>query len=395
MDRLHQEIKISSYIAKQIADQITEDEKEYLQNWIDQSESNKDLYKRLINSLNTSIVSDDRNRYDLEIARKRVMAEYSKRSLLKIVYKVTKYAAIIILPLLIVALFHLNQNLESPQYKSLAEVAPGGHKAVLILSDGSEINLEQHINETLTIKEGAEIINGDSELIYLSQKNSQLTYDKEVINTILTPVRGEYSVTLSDGTKIWLNSKSKLEYPIKFLQNKRVVKLSGEAYFEVAHDASKPFVVQLNDGTTVNVLGTSFNISAYDDDRDVLTTLVDGSVQVNYENNKLAVLKPGEQLDKLRNNHTYKVMEVDPAIYTSWKDGRFVFDRESLEHIMVKLERWYGVSVFYNNQGAKQNRISANLERYESIDKLLNLISEVAPVYFELKNNAVVVHEKN
>jgi ferric-dicitrate binding protein FerR (iron transport regulator) len=394
MDRLQEELKISRLIARHLAGDISEEEKKYLQYWKKKSEANKQMFEKLSQSSLYQAVKTY-ERFDPEQALSLVKSSYANRQSRRLVFKVLKYAAALLIPVLLITTLHSIHPTKEEQHNNLASITPGDHRAILILDDGSQIDLKQQKNRKLKINNGTEIKNKEAELIYTSPDDSEKESHQEVYNTILTPVKGEYAVTLEDGTKVWLNSKSKLKYPVQFTQNKRIVHLEGEAYFEAAHDQERPFIVKLSNNTEVTVLGTSFNISAYQDDREVVTTLVEGSVQIDTASTQLAILHPGEQLEYNKQDQIHQVLTVDPLLFTAWKDGRFVFDREPLESIMTKLERWYGVTVEYQDSNTKFNRISADLKKYENIDTILKLISEVSPVKFDYKNDVLMVDKRN
>ena len=300
---------------------------------------------------------------------------------------VLKWAAVIMLPLLVTT-YMLNEVYRS---KVPVVVEAGSAKATLELSNGKTINLEDY--------QGKLIRTGIQKLA--SNENNQLVYqqgkviDEELkYNIIKTPIKGEYFMQLSDGTKVWLNAQTEIQFPEKFGKGKREVKLiSGEAYFAVAKDKERPFNVSLNDGSKVEVLGTEFNVMAYNDEAEVQTTLVEGSVQFSKAGEEV-ILEPGEQVGLNLTSNEMEVRKVKTGIYTAWKDGKFVFNREPMESVLRKMSRWYGVKVICDDETVLKRRISGVTDRYENIDKLIGLIEEVSPVEFEIEDDHLLVSKK-
>ncbi|WP_282016559.1 FecR family protein [Marinifilum flexuosum] len=300
---------------------------------------------------------------------------------------VLKWAAIIMLPLLATT-YMLNEVYWT---KDSAIVEAGSSKATLELSNGKTIYLEDY--------QGKDITSGKEKLA--SNTNNELVYQQgdaieKVLkyNTIKTPIQGEYYMQLSDGTRIWLNAQTEIQFPEKFGKGKREVKLiSGEAYFAVAKEKERPFDVYLNDGSKVEVLGTEFNVMAYQDESEIQTTLVEGSVQFSKES-KDVILKPGEQVGLNLASNKMEVREVRTSIYTAWKDGKFVFNREPMESVLRKMSRWYGVKVICDDEAVLKRRISGVTDRYEDIDKLINLIEEISPIELELEDDHLLVSRK-
>ncbi|MBC9912075.1 FecR family protein [Chitinophaga varians] len=225
------------------------------------------------------------------------------------------------------------------------DVAPGGNKAVLTLSDGSQITLDSATNGILAQQ-------GSSKVTKLA--NGQLVYDasgtsqgKILYNTMSTPLGGQYSLILPDGSKVWLNAGSSITYPTAFTGQERKVNVTGEAFFEVAKNATMPFRVMANN-TTVEVLGTHFNINAYTDEATINTTLVEGAVRVSAHNRQL-VLKPGQQA-RVGHTDVQVADQVDLSAITAWKEGYFSFTNADLPTVMRELARWYNLEVSYEGK---------------------------------------------
>ena len=232
------------------------------------------------------------------------------------IYQIYKYYSIV------------DFNLETPQ---LTEFQPGKNQAVIKLSNGEEIGLKENTSG-LSFVDSLHYLNGDSSKINTNQILSSQTI------TIETPVGGFYHIILPDGTKVWLNALSKISYPNKFNQSVRRVQISGEVYFEVAHNETKPFLVEY-DNESVKVLGTRFNINAYKDYVSNYITLLDGAVEFNSKVCKQLLLKPGEQI--ISEPSRWKVHKVKTEEVVAWKNGDFLFDDTPLKIVMKQLSRWY------------------------------------------------------
>lgn len=227
------------------------------------------------------------------------------------------------------------------------DVEPGTTKALLTLSNGSIIQLDDGDEEDLISLNGTKIHKTkEGELIYQVDAQSFQDSNSDVeYHVISTPAGARYQVNLPDGSKVWLNSASSLRYPIPFSKTEREVKLTGEGYFEVASLSNRPFIVKTA-SQTVEVLGTHFNINSYDNEPSVRTTLLEGAVQVTqFSTKKKEVLQPGQQA--VLTSNLFKVIPVNVENAIDWKNNKFNFDKEELQSIMRKLARWYNVEIIY------------------------------------------------
>ena len=286
--------------------------------------------------------------------------------------------------------FFLINSIPEKQINKIAHISPGKNKALLMRDKGEAIVLDDFIK----LKEnGLEINNTDGHLVY-KDNSTKLAKEKISYNSIIIPKGGEYNLTLSDGSKIWLNSNSKLRYPTKFSGKERIVELEGEAYFDVSKNKGFPFVVKMND-IQIKVLGTSFNVNAYSEENEIITTLVEGKVQVNDRiRDQKEILAPNDQYRINKYNGNFTKTQVDTEIYTAWKNGRFVFQNERLEDIMIRLSRWYDVEVFFMNTESKNIKFSGDLTRYEDFNGVLEMIELTDKVKFSIKNRSVLVEKK-
>ncbi len=280
-----------------------------------------------------------------------------------------------------------------------SNIKPIEKKARLILADGMEVDIKA-VGEAVVEQNGKKISIGSTGVNYQTNNESGSkesgkvsTQIKSIYNSLEIPRGGEYSLTLADGTKVWMNADSKLRYPISFVEEKRVVYLEGEAYFEVAKDASKPFIVSTASGE-ITVLGTQFNVKSYKEENSIYTTLVEGSVSFRGRTNKETILTPGYQLIYNQEQGTQELKRVNVGNYISWKDNLFQFEELSLEDIMKTLARWYDVTVTYEKEELKQLQFSGNLDKYSNIESFFKLFEVGAKIEFKVVNRHVHVKTK-
>ncbi|QDW26665.1 DUF4974 domain-containing protein [Pedobacter sp. KBS0701] len=272
------------------------------------------------------------------------------------------------------------------------DVAPGKNKAILTLADGRKISLSDAMKGDIAKEAGFSITKtADGQLVY-NVAGSENVNDTR-LNTISTPNGGEWQIQLPDGSTVWLNAASSVQYSLNIgTAKQRVVKLDGEAYFEVAKNASHPFIVE-TDKQAVEVLGTHFNINSYKDEKVTKTTLLEGSVRVTHKNtNESEVLKPGEQSLVSVSGIAIKEVDVDEAI--AWKKGYFMFNNERQESILRKVARWYNVEIEYADPAAKDVMYYGTVSRFEKISKMLTKFEKTGEVYFDIKGNKLIVHKE-
>ena len=259
------------------------------------------------------------------------------------------------------------------------DIKPGHNQATLTLADGKKIILTKGLSGQLATQNQTVINASQNNIIYdaKNQTGEQVSY-----NTLST-ARGEqspYPLVLADGTKVWLNAESSITFPTAFNQKERIVKITGEAYFDVAHDSKHPFKVQ-TPAQTIEDIGTSFNVNAYADENATRTTLISGSVKINN-----LVLKPGEQSD---GSH---IKTVNTEIYTAWKEGNFHFEDQDIKTIMRQLARWYDIEVEYQGNMTK-NTFYADISRNRNISAALKVLQNSNGVHFKIEGRRVTVIE--
>ncbi|HET6723032.1 MAG TPA: FecR domain-containing protein [Chitinophagaceae bacterium] len=264
------------------------------------------------------------------------------------------------------------------------DVSPGGNKATLTLADGSTIVLDEAQNGELAQQGNSKIIKLDGKLSYdpINKNPKEVVY-----NTISTPNGGQYQLELADGSLVWLNATSSIHFPTTFVGKERRIEITGEAYFEIAKNREMPFVVAVN-GAEVQVLGTHFNINAYNDEDNVKTTLLEGSVKF-ISGDQSNILKPGQQ-SQLAKNGTIKVandVNVDEVV--AWKNGLFAFENASIEKVMRQFSRWYNVEIEY--RGKTDDLFIAEMRRNIKLSDALRALELTGKVKFDIDGKKIIV----
>ena len=280
------------------------------------------------------------------------------------------------------------RNLDEMRMLAETERIVPGVKAELILSTGERVVLNQQCVSIEGVNETG--IQNDS-VTGLNYTTAKVQGEGMIYNTMRIPVGGFYQLALSDGSKVWLNSMTEFRFPVAFTGEERKVYLTGEAYFEVAPNSKHPFIVVTEEGMEVKVYGTEFNMNTYQHGV-VQTVLVSGKVGIRVNaTGKEVMLAPRQMAEYSEKTGMVRVEDTHPYRYIAWKDGEFVFERETIEEIMERLGRWYDVKVFYENESLKQKRFTGVISRYEDIEQVLRLIEGPATLRFEVKGNVVTV----
>lgn len=267
------------------------------------------------------------------------------------------------------------------------ENVPGGNKALLTLADGSTIVLDTAANGTLGIQGVSEVIKLESGQLAYRVNGRVLTEEsKDFYNTITTPRGGQYQVTLSDGTKVWLNAASSIRFPVIFTGKSRKVEVTGETYFEVAPDVTRPFFVKA-DQSEVEVIGTHFNINAYKDEDDLKVTLLEGKVRVRAQSS--VSLYPGQQARLSRSSQFTINNNPDLEEVMAWKNGRFQFRSTGLRAILRQISRWYDVDVEY--RGNVDLHFTGQLNRNQDVSKVFEHLELTGEVHFRTEGRKIIV----
>lgn len=370
-------------IWQKIHSELSSKQEREFNKWLEADTSHMLFYEKVLHYYQTGEV---KNKRDIEIINvwKSIephLKEHKTRKLSDWVKVASAVAATIVI-MLSVYLVVDNQ----PQHENVLSaqemiIPPGSSKARLIFSDG----------ETVDLSQGRDF-QGEVDGAHISNRGNQISYDgaeataiAEVkFNTLEIPRGAEYFVTLSDGTKVYLNSETRLRYPAAFVGETRQVELEGEAYFIVAKNEAVPFCVKTGD-QLVEVLGTEFNVSAYPEDALIYTTLVEGKVKVFTEENPelTQTLVPGYQTYMYKENGNISIREVDVNDFVAWKDGEFNFKNKTLETMMHTISRWYNIDVVFEDDSKRQLKFTGEIKRYENLEKMLQLIEKTQEVSFE------------
>ena len=275
-----------------------------------------------------------------------------------------------------------NRAGKQPQAEESGNVEAGRMKATLY-ANGRTIEFGDSVPEVL--RPDSTLLFSQRVLRHMGAKEKGTSPDRP---SSPVPRGGEFETVLEDGTRVWLNADSKLRYPSFFDGGRREVELEGEAYFDVARDTTRPFIVRTGQ-SVIQVFGTEFNVKAYPDEREERTTLVEGSVGLRHAG-KVYMLRPNDQA-VVEEGREVRLTRVDARKEGLWRTGMFVFERETLESLMGELARWYNVTVFYTNERLKTLHFSGELDRYEDIGRILHMVGLTTDVTFSLQGRTVIV----
>jgi ferric-dicitrate binding protein FerR (iron transport regulator) len=357
--------QIISLIKKYNAGNASANEKALIEDWYLQFEQK-----------NVPQLSIDERQHDLDHIWKKLPVNRAKVKRISTWYRVA--AAAMLLAFISVGIY-LAKYQEVNQNKIINEISriakPGGNKAILFLSNGQQVVLTDAQNGQVAQQGNATISKtADGKVVYNTRPAADHVVQAQ--NTIATPAGGTYELTLSDGTKVTLDANSSLRYPVAFNGANRNVELTGQAYFEVAHNQAKPFKVT-SSGQTVEVLGTHFNINAYKNERSITTTLLEGRVKISNVSNN-AMLKPGQRSVVLPGNGTspISVSNADLETTMAWKNGIFRFKRASLQTVMRQFARWYDVEVAYEGD-VPDVAITGKVQRTANASQVLTILNKL------------------
>lgn len=364
---------------------LTEKEQYQLEEWFKQDSSNYLLYEKLKYGEDLSKSLKDLDYFDTDEAFAAFNEKVGQKKSIKINPIVLRVAAVFIL-LLGVYYFAQEQLFQDKiqPHEQLA-ISPGTSKAILKLADGTVVNLENKTAE-ITESDGTTISSDTNKVVYLPGKN-RVKERQLKFNTIEIPRGGEYQLTLSDGTNVWLNSETIIKYPVVFAHNKREVFIEGEAFFDVAHNEEVPFIVSTAD-MSVKVLGTAFNIRGYKNEGAATTTLVRGKVNVTSTKTEQSfLLNPSQQF--ITENGKAAVKNVDVNQYIAWKEGRIYFENNTLKEIFTDVARWYNIEVVFASEDLEELRFSVDVKRYDEINEITKIIELTKKVKFEITDETI------
>ena len=368
-----------------------------LKSWMEESEKHREYFrqwKKIWNMTSGPTLSTTRKQQEKERFLKSIHQSYVGKVRKRRIIHYWPVAASVVLLVGVFVGFALNEwsQMKADQGIAQTERIVPGVKAELILSTGERVCLAQRSEFIEGMKESG--IRNDSlaGLNYVGAKIQGEEIGEEIVyNTMQIPVGGFYQLKLADGTKVWLNSLTRLRFPVTFAGEERKVYLTGEAYFEVARDSVHPFIVATDEGMEVKVYGTEFNVDTYRKGT-VKTTLVNGKVGIRVSaTGEEMRLSPNQMALFTKATQSIQVENVDSYGVVAWKDGKFVFEDEPIEEIMERLSRWYDVKVFYANERIKKHTFTGIITRFADISDVLHLMEETAAVEFNIQGNTVTV----
>lgn len=383
--------RVAYLIAGFIRHTLTEKEHDELDNWVNESDHNMQLFEDLTDEknlvANLEWMDKAKTEKSYQVMQEKGAFKVPPRKIYSRYIWLAAASVLLVLGVFFVYRYTASKpgSVEDIVTTDTTLLKPGGNRATLTLADGKVIDLTYAKTGVI---ENDSIVNvkkiADGELVYA---NGSSVINTTALHTLSTPIGGQYQVALPDGTKVWLNAASTLKFPPAFSGNERKVMLTGEAYFEVAKNPTQPFKVLMADSTDVVVTGTHFNIKSYQNEKGQQVTLLEGSVTVSNANN-ITKLEPGTQA-LIENKVITKDKLLDAEEITGWKDGLFVFHDAPIESIMMQLERWYDAKIIYK-ANIKQ-LFNATILRKEPLAKVLKLLELNGYVHFKTENNTIYV----
>jgi len=381
-------------IYKYLNNNLTEKESTELQRWLKRDKENIKVFENIVGEWNLSqqYIDNAKKKILSQILsqNKAVVKEPSFQKVIGIVtLRKISIAAAAVIALFILNLYDFGSDSDKNSVvESFKTIPSGKSKAILILDNGKNIDLLEDQNLNLE-SDGTKIIGSKNSIAYLQKKSNQAALK---YNTLKTPRGGEFFVILSDSTKVWLNAESQLKYPVVFSSDKRTVELTGEAFFEVTPNPDKPFYV-ISGEQSIKVLGTSFNVASYEDDEEIVTTLIEGKVNVNmrFGDKKSVSLFPSEQSKFNKEKGEIKNIKVDPNQFIAWKSGKFYFRQQKLKDITKVLSRWYDIEIFFLNSEMENKKFTGRFKRYENFDHVRSIIESTEEVTFVKKGKTVII----
>ena len=388
------DFEIAKKIAHVLSGDCSEENRSSLDEWLSESEGNRNLYERILDERNREAFQKNAAKFDRSVGWEKSLQKRRQRTTgrqIQMHRRVLRWVAVVTLVcgVGVAAMLYWEQKTEVGSMVAQNEVVQGGTRAILTLADGKVVDLEKTKGGIVEKQSATNIFNQGGNLVY---KDSLVqAVEKAVFNKVTVPRGGEFKLTLSDGTVVHLNSETVLSYPVRFAGDTREVELHGEAYFEVAKDAAHPFVVEVCD-SKIQVLGTGFNVRSYSEEGQIVTTLVEGAVCFESIEDRV-ILKPGEQsiLDK-EGQLQKRAVEVYP--FVAWKEGRFIFRKQRLEDIMIMVSRWYNVEVYFEDDESKEITFSGGMMRYEGFEALMKMIETVGSINCTIKDNTVFIAKR-
>lgn len=387
---IKQDFYIAGLIAKYVSGELTTEEEARLSEWRKGSPEHEALFQKICSEEHLRKQAQRSRLFDPAEGWKKVEKRIHANQRWSMSTRLLSYAAAIMLPIILAGAFirFISPTL-FPERNAITaqDIQPGSPRATLTLDNGQTIYLDSHTDEMLEQTNGNRVRIDSTLLDYRTDELQNGISDAPIYNKVETPHGGEYNLLLSDGTKVHLNAMTSLRFPVNFGEGKREVELEGEAFFEVTK-TGQPFTVQVN-GMQVEVLGTTFNVSAYPQE-EYQTTLVSGSVRVKSDNGESCLLVPSQQASLTPGTDGIEIRTVDTAFYTSWTKGKIYFKDQRLEDIMTILSRWYDMEVVYADKDTKDVLFGCHVDRYSEITPFVHLLEETGKVHVKIDGKRII-----
>ena len=376
---------IFEHIVDYCSGNISEADSRTLQSWINTAPENRETFEKYLRLVKMHrMVKGAEEIRDAE-AWKRLSATMAAKKIRRIRQRVAAVAAVVLL-FLGIGLGFLESREETVPLGSNIHILPGTTKATLVLANGTQLDLTR--NDLREVQEQGALIKNDTTVGLQYELNHQ-KMEEPVWHTVKVPVSGEYHFTLSDGTRVWLNSESEITFPVSFVGGSREVVVKGEAYFEVKSDKAHPFIVHAKE-VDIEVVGTKFNVAAYEDSHRVVTTLAEGRVNVEMSG-QVVGLSPDEQVSVDLKSGKMAKNSVSASTNISWIQGIFEYENMTLEEITTQLSRWYGVNFIFSAAEFKTRRFTGVVKKYDELNNVLKIIEKTTNVSFMINGKDIAV----
>lgn len=385
--------RLARILIKSFQGKLTEEEQTILDQWLDEKENHRELYSHYNSDAYLSQKLKESAEFDWQHDYEEFMQKRMSHRHVRSIRQWFKYAAILMLPVSLALGWWLMPGTRTDERTTIVSAVSPTSEPILTMANGQKIILNNNVNVAET--DGTRVAGENGELVYKKVTgDSILPQSAPIFNRLEIPRGAEYFLTLTDGTKIWLNSETVIRYPVHFTGKTREVYLEGEAFFNVTKDSARTFIVHTAQ-TKIEVLGTEFNVRNYNNEPLVATTLVNGSVRLTSEvDNAHIILKPGEQGKMDKTTGKMDVEETDTYLYTAWKDARFVFRSTRMEELLNTLARWYDLQIFYLNNEVKDICFTGDMTRMEDFRQILTIIENNERVRFTIRDRAITVSLK-
>jgi ferric-dicitrate binding protein FerR (iron transport regulator) len=376
-------MSINFEILKQVGGNLSAEEEVLLQEWLAESEDHRKLYENIRKSSSYNLSEEQLNVYREAYLNKLNRTE-KRRQLTRRIQLLSGAAAAVAVLLWIGSLF-----IEPSKNNFTADVKYNDRDILLTTSTGEIMEWEKIDSDTLII-DGIAVAKQDYALSYPSVNQNE-EIGTLALNRLYVPRGKEFQLELSDGTKVWLNSDTELQFPVSFSGKERRLSLKGEAYFDVAKNEASPFIVSI-EGAEIKVFGTQFNVNTRKMEKQS-ATLIEGSISIKPDGGLEKILHPGETAEINRLTDELKVLHTDTRTYTAWRYKGYLFENETIENILNELALWYDVDIVYEDEQVKKERFSGWLQRKESILAILQPIEKTNYVHFSLERNKIIVKQ--